>query len=370
MKKSLALLNIVLISSLILSGYMLYTGVAPIVQGKVRVEMQDIDDVKWSISNSTISADTYINISNGGYYDIKDIELEVWIYENESHYEIARFSDNIPVVKAGAIYKEPIHMSVNLDSIPSELKNRLINESAEFIVRGEISAHSVKGLGIIKVHYHNHIEWEPLVKKLEIRANETRISYSSSELLISVPYFVSTSSLLSGYADAVVEIYNGSERLSYDEERVPLGEDYNSSLRFHISSNDTYYLMTHSEILPIKMRVRTDSGFEFTRSSQYRWGAPFDGLFIGEVQRTLNSAYVDYSFVNNYSRDLDLSIDITAYDSGGNIVGQSHDHYTAFVGEEVHRTASVSVNAVPSYVIVKVTENISGWSYEMRRDVQ
>lgn len=369
MKKSLAVLNIIFITGVLLSSYMLYTGVAPIIQGKVRVEMQNEDDINWTLSNHTVSADTYVEILNGGNYDITDIALNVWIYENKSGYGVFNMSDIIKNVPAGSSYREPIYLHVDIDQLPKELKDRLVKEYSNFTARGEISAYSIEGLGEIKVHYHNTFQWEPLLKKLDVDAANSTLSYSASSLGLTVPYEVDTSSILSGTASADIEIYNGSRPIASDTESIPLGMDYNGSLSFEISVGDTYYLMTHSEILPIKANISTDSGFNMEYSTEYKWGAPFDGLVIGDLQSSLNTAYVPYSFTNNYTRDLDLSIEITAYDSSGSVAGHSTDTYTAYTGEHISRTASVSVSTYPSYAVVKVTENISGWTYEFRRDV-
>ena len=369
MKKSLAALNIIFITGVLLSSYLLYTGVAPIIQGKVRVEMQNEDDIKWTISNNTITADTYVEIINGGNYDITDISLRVWMKENMSGYRVFELSDTIGKVPAGSTYREPIHVGVDMDSLPQELKDRLVNEYSNFTVRGEITAYSIDGLGEIKVHYHNTFEWEPLLKKLDIDALDSTLSYSGSSLSISVPYEVDTSSVLSGSARADIGIYNGSQLMSSDVESIPLGEDYNGTLNFVISGGDTYYLMTHSEILPIRANISTNSGFGMQYSTDYRWGAPFDSLAMGSVQSSGNTASVPYSFTNNYTRDLDLTVEITAYDSSNSIVGHSSESYVAHRGEHVSRSASVSFTAYPSYAVVKVTENTSGWSYEFRRDV-
>lgn len=368
MKKSLALLNLIFITGIVLSSYLLYTGVAPIIQGKVRVEMQDEDDIEWRLENNSISASTYVIIINGGNYDITDISLRVWAIENVSRYEIFNISDRISRVVSGTEYREPIDVSVSLDSIPDSLKNRLINESTNFTVRGEISAYSISGLGEIKVHYHNVIQWEAILKKIDIDTENAGVDYYGGSLRLSVPYEVETSSLLSGSAEAQIKIYNGTQVLSGTNDTVPLGQDYYGFLRFEISAADSYYLMTHSMSIPIEAEISTNSGMNFRYSTDYPWGAPFDGLVIGELQSNLNSAYLEYSFTNNYTRALDISIQITAYDSGGSVVGTSFDSFTASVGEHIVRTASVSVSGYPNYAIVKVTENISGWSYELRRD--
>jgi hypothetical protein len=372
MKRLLPILNTIFLIGILLSSYFLYTGIAPIVDGMVRVEMQDEDDIEWNVVDKTIFADTYVNIINGGKYDITDIGISIWIRENVSGYVVYRFNDTIPRVRTGTVYHEPINISVDLNTLPKEMKNRLIGNYTNFTVRGEIIAYSIEGMGEIKVHYHNIFEWEPLIKAMEVDTNSTRINYSSEELTISVPYHISTSSLLSGFANASITIYNGTvddeHTLSSLLTRIPLGEDHNGTLDFVIDKNDTYYLMTHSRTLPVFAEV-TKNAFTFNYSTEYQWGAPFDNLHIGKLNKTLNSAYVDYSFTNNYKRYLDLSIDIHVYDSSGNLVGQSSDHYIAQRGSYVKRTASVSVTGVPSYAIVKVTENESGWSYEFRREV-
>ena len=368
MKKSLALLNVIFIAGIILSSYLLYTGVAPIIQGKVRVEMQDENEIDWSFTNHTIKADTYVKIINGGNYDITDISLRVWAIENISKYPIFNISDKISRVVSGTTYTEPIHLSVSMDSIPENLKSRLINESTNFTVRGEISAYSINGLGEIKVHYRSAIQWEALLKKIEIDTANANVDYYGGFLRLSIPYEVETSSLLSGNADAAIRIYNGSQVLSNTTDSVPLGQDYLGYLRFDISESDSYYLMTHSMEIPIEAEITSQSGMRFTYSAVYDWGAPFDGLVMGNLYSDLNTAYVDYSFTNNYTRELDISLQITAYDSGGSVVGTSGDSFTAPAGAYIARTASVSVSGYPSYAIVRVTENISGWSYELRRD--
>ncbi len=368
MKRVLPVLDTIFVIAILISFYFLYTGIAPIVEGKVRVQMQDEDDIEWKITNSTVYADTYVNILNGGTYDITDISLNICIKENETGYTVYEFSDNIPRVMAGSLYHEPINISVNIDDLPKDLKDRLTGNYTNFTVRGEISAYSINGMGEIKVHYHNIFQWEPLIKAMDVYANNSTISYGSDSLTIYVPYHVSTSHLLSGFASADIVIYNGSKTLSSAHEDIPLGEDYNGTLNFKISKKDTYYLMTHSEVLPIHARV-SKNRFELDYSTQYVWGAPFNGLYIGELNKTLNTAYLDYSFTNDYRRALDLSISIHVYDSSGQLVGQSDDHYIVQKGEHIMRRASVSATAYPSYAIVDVTENISGWTYQMRRDI-
>jgi len=271
-------------------------------------------------------------------------------------------------VVAGTTYTEPIDLSLDINEIPVSLKNRLINESTNFTARGEINAYSINGLGEIKVHYHSVIPWEPLIKKIEIDTGNADVDYYTGELRLSIPYEVDTSSLLSGSAEANITIYNGTNILSNTTDSIPLGQDYMGHLRFEISESDSYYLMTHSMDIPIEADITSQSGMSFSYSTVYEWGAPFDGLTIGDLYSGLDTAYVDYSFTNNYTRELDISLQITAYDSAGSVVGTSDDSFTAPMGAHISRTASVSVTGYPSYAIVRVTENTSGWSYELRRD--
>ncbi len=368
MKKSLLALDVIFVIALLFSAYSLYTAVVPILEGDVSIEMQDEDDIEWEFSNETVSAHTWVDIINGGNYEIRDSTLHIWMIHNESGIPVLNIKKTVPPVPAGTTHRENIDVRIDLGILPDELKNNLWKEYANFTIYAEITAYFMNRGGEIKVHYRNTIPWEPLIKQMDIDRDNATIYYDSStgDMSIYVPYSISTSSLLSGSAEVNVDIYNGSSVLSYTTVYVNMGEEDRGNMIFNISARDTYYLMTHSMILPIRSTVKY-SGMSLEFSENYTWGAPFDELHIGEMQTSLNTIWVDYSFTNDYVRDLDLSINTVVYDSSGNIVGSQDDHYIAYVGSNTSRRISVSVSGYPDYAMISITENVSGWHYTVRR---
>ena len=369
MKKSLAVLNAIFIIALLFSAYALYTAVEPIVTGKVSIEMQDQDDIEWEFSNDTIEAHTWVDIINGGKYEIRDTHLHIWIIYEEMGMTILDMKKDIPPVSPGSTHRENIDAYLNLSQFPDEIKNELWRNYANFTIYAEITAYFMNRGGEILVNYHNTILWEPLLKHVHVDAENSTIHYDSStgNMSIYVPYEVSTSSLLSGSADALVQIYNGSKVLSSCQEKIELGRDHYGTLVFEISSSDTYYLMTHSMPLPVVATVEYSWMFMEVNET-YDWGAPFDDLYIGEIQNEANRITVSYSFTNDYVRDMDLTINAVVYDSAGNVIGSKDYHYIAYMGSRVDRQISVDVSAYPDHALITVTENISGWHYTIRRD--
>ena len=369
MKKSLLALNVLFVIALLFSAYSLYTAVMPILEGDVTVEMQDEDEIEWGFDNDTVSAHTWVDIVNGGNYEIRDTELHIWMIHNESGIPVLNMKREIPPVPPDTTHREDIDVQINLDILPEDLGDNLWREYANFTIYAEITAYFMNRGGELRVHYQNTIQWEPLLKYLHIDRQNSSVYYhsESGDLSIYVPYTVSTSSLLSGTASVLVEIYNGTSVLSSASENVELGTEDYGTIVFNISGSDTYYLMTHSTDLPIVATI-TYSGESISFQENYSWGAPFDNLELGDIQTSLNTISMDYSFFNDYSRNLDLSISTIVYDSSGNVVGTQDDHYIAYVDSEVDREISVSVSAYPDHAIVTITENISGWHYSIRRD--
>ncbi len=369
MKKSLAVLNLIFVIALLFSGYTLYNAVTPIVTGKVSLEMQDQDDIEWKFGNDTISAHTWFDIINGGNYEIRDVHLHLWIIHNESGMKIYEMKRDIPPVAPGSTHREHINASIDLNELPESIKEDIWKEYANFTVHADINAYFMRRGGEILVHYRNTIPWEPLIKSVIIDRDNGTIYYdsSSASMRVYLPYSVSTSHLLSGTADAVVKIYNGSSVLSSSCEKIQLGTDYYDTLVFNISAGDTYYLMTHSMNIPVIATIEY-SGIYTNISRTYEWGAPFNDLQVGNPQSSGNTLSIDYSFKNEYTRNLDLSVNVVVYDSGGNSIGSQSDHFTAPVMQRIERETSVSVSGYPSYAIITITENVSGWHYGFRRD--
>ena len=369
MKKSLFALNAIFIIALLFSAYSLYAAIFPIFTGQVTIEMQDQDDIEWEFDNDTISAHTWVEIVNGGNYEIRDTHLHIWIIYEERGLRVFDMSRDIPPVPAGTTHRENIDAEIDISALPEDIKNELWTSYANFTVYGEITAYFMNKGGELLVNYHNTIPWEPLLKYVRIDAGNSTIYFDSGtgDMTIYVPYVVSTSSLLSGTADVLVEIYNGTSVLSSTTEQVELGRDHYGTMSFIIGSSDTYYLMTHSMEIPVVATMEY-SGISMEFTETYDWGAPFNGLYIGDVQSGPSSISIHYSFTNEYVRDLDLSINTIVYDASGNVVGTQDEHYIAYAGSPVSRDITVDLSGYPDHAEIRITENISGWHYTVRRD--
>ncbi len=369
MKKSLLALNVIFVITLLFSAYSLYSAVTPILTGKVTVEMQNQDDIEWEFGNDTVSAQTWVDIINGGNYEIRDARLHIWIIHNETGLRLLDMKKDIPPVPAGTTHREYINASIDLSLLPEDIKNKLWTEYANFTVYADINAYFMNAGGQLLVHYHNTIPWEPLLKYINIEENNTQIYYDSStgSMNLYVPYVVSTSSLLSGSASVLVEIYNDTSLLSSTTEDIELGRDYSGTAVFRIGASDTYYLMTHSTPIPVVAALEY-SGISMRYNDTYQWGAPFNDLYIGGIQYAANSISMNYSFTNEFVRDLDLTINVIIYDSAGSVIGTQDEHYIAYRYGTVSRDINIQVSGHPDYAEITITENISGWSHTIRRD--
>ena len=102
---------------------------------------------------------------------------------------------------------------------------------------------------------------------------------------------------------------------------------------------------------------------------QYYWGAPLDGLNVTNIRYSGNEAIADIVFDNDSPTNLDLTFDVAVYNSAGTLIGETQESYFVPPGASVDDTISATLNGVPDYAVVTITEDVSGFQYQEEVDV-
>ncbi len=255
------------------------------------------------------------------------------------------------------------------------------NETEEFIFNDQdlmVSARlSFRDFDISA--YHNvTYQWDSYVEYLDFKYAEAEVQRTSQGSDLILPFRAHTSDSLSGDASVDVQMYReatpNTEPYSSDEVDVPLGTNTTEDIIFALTEQQSKELITNSQGIEFVADIQLKSKnveFEY-RPDTYEWGAPLDQLEIEGVYHDPDTDQVkgNISFVNDSPRTLQLIINVTVYNSNGQIVGyeeksyQTNDGFLVSEGESFFENLAVPVSGDATSGEIKFIDDKTGMEYE------
>jgi hypothetical protein len=250
--------------------------VIPLATGGLDVNVPSSNESSWTLDGQVLHLSAPVSVYNGGFYDIEDFSLRMQVVD-ESGNEIMD-DRSIPAnLRSGKTTDVPLQLSLDIGNVSQEAKRKIVFEGASYNISLSIEAHYIMKLMKLGIAVEDEMRWDPLINEYRIDQSQIRYEYSGSQIVMIVPYYISTSQMVYGYVINVTsEVRNSNSVLGTRFAPVPLTPSLNGKLRELpvVLSQEAYvWLATHSETLTINLRLDF-MGASAEESVQYYWNAP------------------------------------------------------------------------------------------------
>jgi len=290
----------------------------PFAAGKFNVDLPDASEVSWRVEGGDLFLTAPVRVTNGGIFDVSDLRVDVFLADDAGR-TILDQTQRIERIPSGVITTIPFGFTVDLDGLLAQGIDDLVFEPTNLSARITAGATYTMGLVRVGVDYPFMMPWEPLI--VDYGVLESGISYTpqGSGTLLSVPFYLVTSSILQGTVQVDLALSNASGLLTSTSTSLVLGGSTVGTLQFPLSNQTLWGLATQSQLLTAEA-VFTFSGISVTQRFGWDWGAPFSGFALGTPQIAGSELRLPVSFTNEASLDLDLAIAGTVVDSSQQLV--------------------------------------------------
>jgi hypothetical protein len=247
--------------------------VIPLATGGLDVNVPNSNESSWTLDGQILHLSAPVSVYNGGFYDIEDFSLRMQVVD-ESGNEIMD-DRSIPAnLRAGKTTPVPLELSLDIGNLSQEAKRKIVFEGASFNISLSIEAHYIMKLMKLGIAVEDEMHWDPLINEYRIDQSQIRYEYSGSQIVMIVPYYISTSQMVYGYEINVTsELRNSTSVLGEGSDQVTLTPSTNGEFRFMLSQEASIWLATHSETLTMDLRLNF-MGANAEESIQYYWDAP------------------------------------------------------------------------------------------------
>lgn len=365
----LGIYSIIVVALLITSFYSLATG--PAMNPETFIQVPEEDEIDWNIEGTNISVNTSVTVSNTGFYDFTNIDLNFALKGlNRTLMDYNQVVDRIP---SGETVEIPLNFGVDYGELSDEELETLVFNETTFDVSADLVANYPLSIMKFDLSYSDQMPWEGLIQTLNFDYENAQVEPSGETNIISIPYEIQTSDFLSGDAVALVTARNESKTYSESQETIPLGQSYSDFLEFEINDTETEELLTNSQRLIFDADITFGESTEpFKYQSSYDWGAPFNQFSVDDITYDLTEmeGTGSFSFINDSPRELKLDLHVSIYDSSDNLIGDREISYTEnpnYIvpsGETFSESVTVSVDDIPAYAVIEFTETNSGITFE------
>ncbi|MFW6040870.1 MAG: hypothetical protein ACOC85_03440 [Thermoplasmatota archaeon] len=362
----LGVYSIIVILLLSSSVYSFVSG--PVMNPEEFIQVPEVEDVEWTIEGSTIYVDTSLTISNSGFFDFNNIELDFNMVAMNS--SLMRKTKVIEKVPSGESVEVPLNFSIDYNDLTEEEIETLVFNQTMFDITASFSAEYPFSIMKFNLNFIDEIPWDGLIQEMDLKYEEAQIEDTENGDILSVPYEIQTADFLSG--DAVIELIVEGEKGEYStsEITIPLGRYHSDDITFNIGENEIEELLTNSQLLTVTANIQLNENFDFFEYiTTYDWGAPFNDLTLDNIRYYAGRAEGDLSFINDSPQKLRMNLDIYIYDDSDNLIESKSISYTndpTYIlepGEEFQDTISIQLDQIPEYAVIDFTEVNSGITY-------
>jgi hypothetical protein len=318
-------INLVIVAILLLSF-------VPLALNGMDVSLPDEDDVEWTFHDNVFLLSAPLEIYNGGYYDIEDLSLAFSVRDGGG--DLIADSTSTPVdLIAGEENTVNLILALDLDEVDEEFVDEMIFENTTLDMRLDISAKYMMSLMDINVHASHEFEMPALVEDYGVRTEE--ISYSDGNL--SIPYWISTSDMVSGTEFGLNLTVSAEEEIATASDVIELNGHQEGVFLIPISEEDIQDLMDDGEVtitLELDYQgIKASREFSYSLSFIRSFGIDTYAAYYDEWSGSLRLPYWVDSADLSGSAELTCSVwnSTATIGSGSEYIGLGYNHTGEFV---------------------------------------
>lgn len=257
--------------------------VIPVASQDITVDPQQ-ESMDWDVDNDTISASGNIWINNSGYFDLKDIKLDMHLSTLDELY--INSTKNVGNIAVGEDKNIKLDFSKDTDEISDEVKDHLINNQTDVNIKIKLKGGYSYSFLKFDIQFEDILEWDGLINDINFRYEDGTFEEHEDGLRFEVPVDVDTNDMLEGNINVDVSMYNEDETKLYDtaQEEFDLGTPETLLFTFDLNRNEVNeFVNTTQDIVFISDIDLENTGFSHTVKEVHTW------------QRILNSYTIHYN---------------------------------------------------------------------------
>lgn len=261
-----SLVNIAIAAIIIMSVY-------PLVTDGLKVDVPNSEDIVWRYSHGNVTLTAPFGITNGGFFDINDVEIAFTV-SNQSGSHMIDTVNQWGTIPAGSHSTRDIDMALDIPELISKGFGWMMFHSDRLIVEVTVTAKYTMKLILFSAEREIQMPWEAVLQ--DFGFGQPSLTNSSGNYSLQMPFFIDTASVLLGsHADFTVYVNNGTgAELMAATQRVDLGKNYSSALDLPIAAQAAFDLLLHNQTLTVEIEVAIFPGFSLSFSKQVVWTAP------------------------------------------------------------------------------------------------
>ena len=240
-RSSIITVNLVIIAIILMS-------ILPLATGKLQVAVPEDGGGGPVMDGSKVTMSVPVDITNDGYFDIKDLTVRFKIADGG---RVLSERSSEPVdARAGRINHLNLSIVMDLDDIDEEHLKDLVFGSSVFDL--EVSVEGGYSLGLVRasISTRQQIDWEPMVKSVDIDVNRVQWESNGTNMDMMVPYYFEASGIARGKSvDIEAEIVNSTSTLGAASASFIVGDVNHGELRFVVPQEKYLWLQAHPEDL-------------------------------------------------------------------------------------------------------------------------
>jgi len=257
----------------IIIALIIILAVVPLAMGGLDVDIPDTGESNWTLEGDVLHLSTPISVYNGGFYDIEDFNLGLHVEDENGDLIMNDRTDPVNLV-AGKTTDVNLQLSLDIGDIPLEGKRKIVFEGASFNISVNVETYYMMKLMRLGMTVTDDMQWSPLINDYGIDQSGIRYQYSGSQIEMIVPYHISASDMVNGYAIGVSsELSNSTSVLGTGTDDVTLTQYTNREFHFILTRDATDWLATHSDTLTVTLNLAF-MGAVAEETFQYYWNAP------------------------------------------------------------------------------------------------
>ncbi len=242
-------ISMVVVALLVLS--IIFLSIVPLLQGGIKVELPEADQIEWSYNDTVLTSDLNINVYNGGYLSISDFRFWVEINVNKSEYFVQ--SDSVSVSLKGHQWTEVhVPVNINLGQIDAARVEEMLFDGAVLRINGGMTTYAAANLVHLSaqlIHYVNY-SLPSVVSVLNLSAEKAQLHQKVQGWELQVPYALNSTQLGYGWnATLEYHLHNSTAVLGEGNKTFVLGEGLSDNLSFPISNQTAERLSNGTETL-------------------------------------------------------------------------------------------------------------------------
>jgi len=229
----------------------------------------------WNIGfmGNEMVIDVPLRVFNGGSFDITDFQVGVAIEDGLGGYLVQQ--ETAPQdVNAGGWTNAPIHLAIDLNTIPNQTLERIVFTNDTFPLQLSASAGYLFSLANGRIQIGQNVSLGPMVYGLNVDINHSHLVPQSGHVDLVVPFWFSNQDYLDGQIlSASGTLRNSTATLGSLQQTYAMPLQGTNSLVFHLSNQAALHLATHSDHLTASLTFDFH-GAEMSQTYILDWEPP------------------------------------------------------------------------------------------------